>query len=264
MLDDALPSLTASSNKALYHLAGRARDEMKRYFHGKCLNVEGFVTRICSNDFMERVSRCDTTDEKEACFLQAFCSRIATDAEILDRVEMIAAEIGGELDDEWTTYCAELSLKWNARIRGYGSPLTADELTTRLTGLIRDDLGQAARSAMSDSQRPAVGDTIGKIGESAVLLLPLVRLGKIGLLIGIPVFLMLAAKHVWDYFIARLDDRRGEFQTAISSRLALLGNRVGSEFEREVHHRITDLHTWQEQSIRSTAIHLAQERVSLI
>lgn len=80
----------------------------------------------------------------------------------------------------------------------------------------------------------------------------------------IPVFFILAARHVWEYITGRLDDRRGEYQAAISSRLALLGNRVGAEFEREVRQRLTDLHTWQERSIRNTATRLAEERVGLI
>lgn len=264
MLNDALPPLTASSAKSLNALPARAREEIKRYFHGKCLNVEGFVSHICSKDFLERLGLCRRADEKELCFLQTFCSRVATETEILNRVESIATEIGSELDDEWTTYCAEVSVKWNTRIQGYGSPLAADELTNRLGGMIRTELAQATRQAMTADQRPAVGPTIGKIGASAVLLLPLMQYGPVGLQVGIPVFLVLAAKHVWDYAMTRLDDRRGDYQAAISGRIAQLGNRVGSEFEREVRQRITDLHTWQERSIQDTASRLAEERVRFI
>jgi hypothetical protein len=125
---------------------------------------------------------------------------------------------------------------------------------------------------MSGNQRPAVGETIGKIGQSAVLLLPLglVSVAATGSAVAVvanpfvlPVFVILAARHIWDYAMSRLDDRRGDYQTAISSRLALLGNRVGGEFEREVRQRITDLHTWQERSIRTTATRLAEERIGL-
>ena len=235
-----------------------------RYFHGKCLNVEGFVSHICSNAFAERLGRCRTADERELCFVQAFCGRVATEAEILNRVELIAGEIGSELDAEWTTYCAEMSIKWNTRIQGYGGPLATVELTNRLGRSLRDDLGRAALQAVSASQRPALGQTIGKIGESAILLLPLARLGPAGLSVGIPVFFMLAAKHLWDYAMSQLDDRRGDYQATISARLAMLGNRVGGEFEQEVRQRITDLHTWQERAIKATAARLAAERVRLI
>jgi hypothetical protein len=184
--------------------------------------------------------------------------------EILNWVETIATEIGDELDAEWAAYCTEMSLKWNIRIRGYGTSLRGDELTDRLGRLIRDDLRQAALLGKSANRQPAVGETIDKVGKSAVLLLPLMRFGQAGLVVGTPVFLVLAAKHIWDYAMSRLEDRRGEYQAAISSQLALLGNRVGGEFEREVRQRITDLHTWQERSIRETATRLAEERIGLI
>jgi hypothetical protein len=273
MLNDALPPLKASASKSLTTLPARAREEIKRYFHGKCLNVEGFVSHICSDGFVERLGRCSTPDEKEACFLQAFCSRVAGEDEIINQVETIAADLGGELDDEWTMYCAKTSLKWNTRIQGYGAPLAADELTNRLSGLIRHDLGLAARLAMSADQRPSVGQTIGKIGESAIRLLPLAQLrvevgwegvAIKGNLLVIPVFLIEATRAIWDYIMGRLDDRRAENQAAISGRLAMLGNRVGGELEREVRLRITDLNTWQEGSIRDTAVRLSEERVNLI
>ena len=264
LLNDALPSLTAGSNKELNSLPVKAREEIKRYFHGKCLNVEGFVSQICSNEFAARLGRCQTADERAGCLLYSFCIRVATEAEILNQVETIAADIGSELDAGWSAYCVEISARWNTRIQGYGTLLAADELTNRLSGIIRTDLEHAARQDMPDSQHPAVGETIGKIGESAMMLLPFVRLVPIGLKVGVPVFFVLASRHVWDFVMGQLHDRRGDYRTAISSRLALLGNRVGAEFEREVRLRLADLHTWQERSIRSTVNQLAVERVGFI
>lgn len=243
----------------------RARDEIKRYFHGKCLNVAGFVSHICSNEFAERLHRCATEDERQLYFLQAFCARAATKVEILHWVETIAEESGAELDDAWAAYCTELSQKWNSHIQIYDGPnLSADELTHRLSEFTRTALREAACLANSGSQRPAAGETIGKIGVTAILLLPVGLLGPEGAALAIPIFVVLAAKHVWDDEMSRLDDRRSEYQNAISSRLALLGNRVGSEFEREVWQRITDLHIWQERSIRAAAAQVARERIGLI
>jgi hypothetical protein len=129
--------------------------------------------------------------------------------------------------------------------------------------MIRTELSQAVRLAATAGQTPAIGQTIGNIGKSAVMLLPLLRFGKVGLLIGVPVFVVHAGRQVWDYVLGRLDDRRGDFQTAISAQIALLGNRVGAEFEREVRQRLTDLHTWQEHSVRATANQMVDERVGL-
>ncbi len=264
LLGDALPPLVARASVELNTLPVRGRDAIKRYFLGRCLNVEGFVTEVCSGGFAERLGRCRADAEREACFLAAFCGRVATADEILFRVETIAGELGGELDAAWAAYCAETSGRWDARVRGFGPPLEASALSGRLGGLIRGELATAARQAMAEGQRPALGKTIGKIGESAVLLLPLVEFGAPGLKVGIPLFFLLAARHVWDYVAAQLDDRRGDYQAAISARLALLGNRAGAEFERELRGRLTDLFTWREQSVRETARRLAEERVSLI
>jgi hypothetical protein len=260
MLDDALPPLAANGLHEFNTLPGRAREEIRRYFHGKCLNVEGFVTHICSNSFAEVIGRCRTQEEREACFLQAFCGRIATEAEIRNQVETIAAEVGSELDLGWDQYCSEMSARWNSRVRAYGRPLALDELAPRLDGMLRTELSQAVHEALLANRKPALGETIGKVGTAAILLLPVFE--SIGL--ALPLFVILAARPVWEFVSARLEDRRGDQQAAISGRLALLGNRVGTELEREVRERLTDLHSWQERSIRQLATHLAQERVGLI
>jgi hypothetical protein len=264
MLEGALPPLARQSLREMTTLPARAREEIRRYFHGKCLNVHGFVTHVCSHDFGELLGRCRTQEEREACFLQAFCSRVASEAEILNQVEIIAAEVGGEIDSEWSRYCGEVSGLWNGRVQSHGAPFEVDELSNRLSRTIRTYLSEAARQATSADQAPAVGRTIGRIGESAILLLPLVRFGAVGLATGIPVFFVLAARHLWDYVMNQFTDRRADYQAAISGRLALLGNRVGGEFEREVRQRLTDLHTWQERAIRQTAESLAEERVGLL
>jgi hypothetical protein len=264
MLDDALQPLVENSLHELNTLPQEAREEIRHYFHGKCLNAGGFVTQICSNEFVEQLGRCQDSKEREVCFLQAFCSRIATETEILNRVETIAAEVGNKLDLAWANYCVNISARWNTCIAGYGRPFAMDELSDRLGGMIRSELGQVARQDTLGNRRPAVGETIGKIGASAILLAPLVRFGQVGLAVGIPVFIVLAAKHLWDYVTGLLHDRRGEYQAAISGQLALLGNRVGTEFERDVRQRLTDLHIWQERSIRQLATSLAEERVGLI
>jgi hypothetical protein len=48
LLNDALPPLTSSSLRELQTLPVRAREEVRRFFHGKCLNVESFISHICS------------------------------------------------------------------------------------------------------------------------------------------------------------------------------------------------------------------------
>jgi hypothetical protein len=265
MLDDAMPPFHAGANKGLDTLPGRAREKIYTYFHGVCLNCQGFVAHITSDKFGERISRCKSKAEKELCFNQAFVTYTdASEGAILRQIDIIATEIGGELDDEWNTYCGALSVKWNTRVGGRGTGFSPDELTQRMSGLVRGGLEDAVQQASANHQNPALGNTIGKIGKSAVMLLPLAKLGPVGVAIGIPVFFVLAAKHCWDYSMAKLDDRRGEYQTAITTRVSDMAARIGVEFEKEIRQRITDLHTWQESSIRETAARVAQEKIGLI
>jgi hypothetical protein len=262
MLTDALPALTDQSLDQLKTLPVQAREEIRRYFHGKCLNVQSFVGHICSSAFQEQLAGCHTPEERETCFMLAFCGRVTSEVEILNRVETIAAEVGRDLDTAWASYCTQLSGKWTTRISQYGAPLAAAALTDRVSGVIRSELARAVKLATTKTQAP-FRRTIAEIGASAILLLPVTRLGKAGVIMSVPVFLLLAAKHLWDYVTARLQDRGGDYQAAISGRLALLGQRVGDEFEREIRQRLLDLHTWQQQAVRTTAGALVYERVPL-
>ncbi|MDY3560381.1 hypothetical protein R5W23_001615 [Gemmata sp. JC673] len=265
MVDDAMPAFQTGANKGLNALPGRAREQIYTYFHGVCLNCQGFVAHITSKAFGERISRCGSKAEKELCFNEAFVTYTDASADaILRQIDIIATDIGGELDHEWNTYCADLSVKWKTRIGGRGTGFSADELTQRMSGLVRTGLEDALQQTSANHQNTALGNTIGAIGKSAVKLLPLVKLGKVGVAIAIPAFFILAAKHCWDYSMARLDDRRGEYQTAITDRISNMAARIGTEFEKDVRQRITDLHTWQESSIRETAERVAQEKIGLL
>lgn len=262
LLVDALPLLSSDSTRQLQTLPVRCREEIKRYFHGKCLNVHNFVTYICSDSFGERLGRCNTVEERQDCLLVAFCDRVATESEILNQVDVIATEVGSELDTEWGVYCRELSTRWNITISGYGRTLTADTLNNNVSGIIQTEIERAIRLANTANQSIALSQTIGCIGKSALLLLPRVRSSSDSSIVFF-VFFVQAAADVLNYVLSRLENKKGEYQLAISDRLALLGNRVGAEFEREVRQRLSDLHTWQERSVRDMANNMVQERIGL-
>src|SRR5439155_5056368 len=57
LLAEALPPLNTLSSGHLARMPERAREEVRRFFYGKCLNVESFVSHICSNPFVEQVGR---------------------------------------------------------------------------------------------------------------------------------------------------------------------------------------------------------------
>jgi hypothetical protein len=205
-----------------------------------------------------------TQQQREACLLAAFLGRVATESEILNQVDLIATEAGNEIDCRWSEYCSQIAFRWNTHLGHYGIPLTTDDFANDVGRHIRDELAKILHVANSNGQKLALGETVGNIGKSAVLLRPLLRMGPLGLAIGIPVFLIVAASQIWNYILARLENPREELQTAISSSLASLGNRVGAEFEKEVYQRLKALHNWQKSAIREVAHRVVTERVGLL
>src|SRR5688500_18458691 len=55
MLGTAIPVLTQNAHAELLALPTRARQEIRQYFHGRCLKVTGFVSEICSAGFAEKL-----------------------------------------------------------------------------------------------------------------------------------------------------------------------------------------------------------------
>ena len=261
LLGAALPPLAAKSLRELDTLPIRARYEMTEYFHGRCLNVKGFVADIYSDGFIERFARCRSQEDQHSCLLQAFFSRVASETGILRQVEKTTDQVGAELDSAWSTYSVSVNSSWNVRVTGLGPGLSSAEFCDRLDGLIRKELHEAVLSALAAGLPPALGETIDKIGSSALRLLPLVRDWKLGLQVGLPAFFILAAGPIWEFVTARLQERRRECQAAVSEHVATLSDRVGAEFEREIRRRISDLHKWQEHALRVTAEQIACERV---
>ena len=185
--------------------------------------------------------------------MHAFCARVVSEAEIFARVESIATGLGQQLDAAWAAYCARLAGDWNALIRSAARPLDPAALAAALGEDVRAELRRTIQSAVAAGRPPAVGETLESIGKAAVLLLPLAGRGPAGLAVAVPVFVLLAARPIWDFLAARLGDSRTDCQAAISAQLAGLGNRVGAEFDREVRRRLTALHQWRERALTQAA-----------
>ncbi len=262
LLDDAMPAFIENSNRELQTLPIQGREKILEYFHGRCLNAPSLATFICSDQFGERLSRCRTKAAKEEAFNLAFCERIASHSEILNNVGIVAEDVGQDIDNAWQSYSMQLSTRWKARVSGDVELLSGDQLGSRMSGVVKAELADARQFQIESHQNPALGETIGAIGKSAIMLLPLAKLGPVGAAIGIPIFLVLAAKHVWDYAMARMDDRKGEYQAEISSKIANMGKRIAAEFEKEVRQRIADLHDMQEFAIKDTADRIVSSKIS--
>lgn len=263
LLNDALPGLADVAEHELQTIPLRGRQEIESYFHGLCLNVNGFITHICSEPFQRLVRQAQSPEEHNHRFLAAFCERLAREDEILRRIDGIATTAGSEIDAAWTVYCTTLSARWGKRLPA-SKPLATEDLVAQLGASLRDDLQFAALRATTIEQRPALGETLETLGKSAIKLLPLLRLGKYGLIVGVPVFLVLAAKPVWDTLRRYGTQVQDDVQAAMTIALSSLAKRTGSEFEAELRRRVSDLHEWRLQAVSKTSQTLAAERVGFL
>ncbi len=260
LLRDARPVLIEKAHGELQGLPADAREDIRTWFHVPCRNAADFVRFICSHSFAEHLAACETDELKRWSLVNAFLSRVVSEAEILNRVQIIAEEAGAELDRNWADCCTAIAAKWNVQMAPYGGSIT-DDLTTRLEPIIASHIAAVIRQGQAATERPALGDTVGAIGESALMLLPL-RIGLPNVVI--PLFVFAAMGHLYRYVMGQLTNRVGDYQRAITARVALLGNRIGAEFETEIRARISALHVWQESALNEAATGYARETIGII
>jgi hypothetical protein len=275
LVDDALPVLTTKAHSEFQTIPAKAREEIRRWVHGKALNVAPFVDEICSNSYREKLHSCGSDEERDGLLLASFCGKVATDSEIMNRVETIAEEVGQELDLRWGQSCGAIGSKWQMHIQVYPNQWDHAHFTGRVEQLLKARLSEAIATARVGTDYPALGETFGKIGKSAMMLIPMMKIrvnlsrGQFeanpgALLFGIPTFMFYALRDFFQYVTGLFSDPRPDLQRAISARLSLLGNRVGSEFESEVRGRLGTLHEWQERSLTEAARLYAESCVGWI
>lgn len=98
LLRDARPVLIEKAHGELQGLPAEAREDIRTWFHAPCLNAAEFVRFICSHSFAEQLAACETEELKQWSLVNAFVSRVVSEAEILNRVQVIAEEAGAVLD----------------------------------------------------------------------------------------------------------------------------------------------------------------------
>src|SRR5262245_38493655 len=255
------PILTGYAVKELRDLPGRAREEMRRHFHGLCLNVHEFTAAVCAADFPERLARQPSPQAQQELLVSLFLTHVATPTQILNRVQLVAEEISQDLDRNWAACCGELSDQWNLVLRDDRHRLDAKDLTDRMTPLVGDSIRQVLEQAKAAGQPVALKEVLGEVGKSALLLLPLAAVVP---WLGWPLFVVLAVKPVFEVFIQQARDRSAILQATVTDKLSQLGNRVGSEFENEVRLRLADLHRWQRQAVDTAARQQAEQLVRLL
>lgn len=257
LVNDSMAVVTKKAHDELRLLPATGRDEIRTWFHGPCLNSAEFVRYICSNSFAEKLAACEP-EQKEACLVNAFLRRVVSGNEILTRVEVIAEEVGSDLDRNWADCCGAISQKWDLHLKPRGSSSTSD-LASRVEPLIRSEISAVIDLAHSAAERPALSEVTSEIGQSALMLLPITKLPHVR----VPLFVFLAMGNFYKYFMAQRGNRK-DAQRAISGRLALLGNRIGAEFESEFRNRIAALHTWQESALEEAATNYANQTIGIV
>lgn len=251
---------TTQAHEELVKLSAKAGHEIRLYFHGLCLDAHAFTSEICSASFAERLGAWPTAETRRAQIVASFERHVVTPAAVLNRVDIIAAEIGDELDHNWAECCTQIARVWGAPLKATGNDFHSTAVLDAVEPLIRESIRRSMESAATATVRPTLSEMGRKIGESAVLLLPVIRSGP---QVGWPLFMTVALTHFADYVLGWLfRSDANDLQGVISSRLALLGNRVAVEFERDVRRRIARLHEWQDQAIRTVAHSYAEAAVA--
>lgn len=259
MMNQALPILTDKAVTELDSMPVAARNEIRDYFHGICLNVHPFVIEVCSNGFAEKLAGCGSDEQKRQLLNVTFSQKVVTAVEVLNRVETIAAEMGKTLDGNWADCCKSLSVFWGASLKKHSPALNTLDVMDLVQPLIVQSLDDARRQAYPLGQRPAISDSIGEIGKSAILLLPVAVDSPE---IAFPVFVLIALAEVWSWIRSQLANQATDYQTAVTEQLSMLAIRVGAEFEQEFRRRLADLQGFRERSLRDVARQKAAEAIS--
>ena len=259
LIRSASTHLATRTDADLSKLPGLANENVKRFFHGICLNVAPFVEVVCSNAFSEKLSDCDGDEDRHRLLTMTFEQRLVSENAVIHRVDLVARSIGRTLDANWLACCRGIAEEWQIVLEPWNGP-SMDTLPQTVEAAIRRELRAARNSMDGIKNRPSLSDTATSIGMIAIKLLPIARISP---KLALPAFLVLALKPTWRFILSRLLNRPADFVRSITTRLARLGNEIGRAFELTVKKRITALHEWQEQSLQTAAVRFAEESVPL-
>lgn len=264
LMDEARPSLDMHAQAELSECPGSAGNAIQQYFDGKCRNTPAFVSEVCSEEFRQKLRQRRSADQRQQEFLAVFCRRVCTEGDIVEHVQEVAKQIGADLDRHWQQCSDEVARRWDARLRQSGPGLDLEDFARRLAPLLRSYLTAAANQARLVGATPVEPVLPESVGTGALLLMPGMQLTGAGLSAALPLFVWQACRNLFEQVLAGLADHKGEFQEAVTQRLALLGRRVAEECEKEVSKRLTELHHWREGALRIMAGWQADERVGWV
>src|SRR5207249_4599381 len=133
----------------------------------------------------------------------------------------------------WSTCCKAIASQWGVQFKEYGQTFEVNEFTCRVDQVVKQNLQQAIELARVGTQYPAIGETMGKIGESALLLMPMTRIkvsairgeldtNPIAQILAIPTFLFRSLQHLFQYLAGLFSDPGPDLQKTISAQVSLL------------------------------------------
>lgn len=262
LVTEASPLLVAKEHSEITAIPNAASEEMKLWFTGACLNSAQFIDYICSEGFASRLGQFTSPREREMCVENEFFARVVSHSSIYQRIEVVAQESGAILDRNWQSCCDEIASKWKLKLNAKSDNLSKD-IQSRLDSFISIQLDDTISQSANVADRPsAISSAIG-VGKASLMVLPLLRLPPPYNLVAIPAFALAAITHFANYVVGLLFQDLSAAKIAISDRIALLGNRVASEFNTELKARIADLHTWQNKALRTTAGEYAHANIRI-
>ncbi|MBN70209.1 MAG: hypothetical protein CME32_13130 [Gimesia sp.] len=263
LVGEASPLLVTKEHSEITSIPFSASEEMKLWFTGACLNSAQFVDYICSEGFATRLGQFASPREREMCVENEFFARVLSHSSIYQRVELVAQESGAILDRNWQSCCDEIASTWKLKLNAKSDDLSVG-IQSRLDSLISIQLDEAISRSANVADRPsAISSAIG-VGKASLMVLRLLRLPPPYNLVAIPAFALTAITHFANFVVGLLFQDSSGAKVAISDRIALLGNRVASEFNAELKSRIADLHTWQNEALRTTAEEYAHASIGII
>lgn len=257
LVDEATPILTQQAHRELRTIPEACREQIRLRFHEACLNVSSFVAKICSTDFQDRLAALEDDSAREQLFVVTFGEKVVPHAEVVRWVRTIAEETSAELRADWEDSSRQLAQKWTLSLQSFEQGVSAEPFLAEMDKTIQAGIEESRRTAYPlAGQTPllfADGGSAPPAVEEAAMLRINVRQFRGESPEFVPVFVWNALTDVYSFFAGTTYHDPGVYRRSISERLALLGNRVGSEFETEVRRRLSDLHSWQEQAVAAAA-----------
>jgi hypothetical protein len=254
---DALPLLAPSEARELDLLPGRARQRLATWFHAPCLNAAEFVYDLCSSDFQRQLRHCSDEQARHELVSNLFVARVVSIVEMTAQVEMIAEELGHDLDRNWISLRSELLGRWRFNLSA-SQELGLDELVQRveplLEGTVEECIDTASVQATSLlAQRSS--QQLQSLGTKALLLIPAVYFsGAVW-----PWFVVGVLWQFADWYWESINHRIADLQGAVTDRVARLGRQVANAFYTEVRARVAALHHWRREAVMRACRELALE-----